>query len=162
MFNKIKYVGMGAAALTVLSTPLHAAEETANLGVVAVVADTCLLAAGTALSFATINTEAASNEVTPGLVTVTCTSSKSVNVSIGAGENENASTRRMAAAGGAHLPYTIYKDSGRSQSIAIDGELFNGSVTAATPTVLSVYGQIPAGSYSAGAYSDTLLVTLTY
>ncbi|MDQ2092704.1 Csu type fimbrial protein [Rhodalgimonas zhirmunskyi] len=154
----------GALALALAAgSSAQAAEETGNLGVLAVVADTCILATGTALSFATINTTTTSNQVTPGLVTVTCTASRaSVDVKIGAGDNASGGTRQMKSTAGDFLPYSIYSDSGHASEIAIDGTLYDEGITAAVPTVLPVYGQIPAGSYNAGAYSDTLLVTLSY
>lgn len=154
----------GAALLALaVAAPAMAAEETGNLGVTAIVADTCILATGTALSFATIDQTQASNQTVPGLVTVTCTASRAnVDVSIGGGNNASGGVRQMESTTGDMLPYTIHSDSGHLSEIAIDGTLYDQGITAAVPQVLSVYGQIPAGSYNAGAYSDTLLVTLSY
>lgn len=146
-----------------IAGPGFAATETGNLTVTALVADTCILATGTALSFATIDTANASSQAVPGVVTVTCTATRpSVTVTIGGGDNVSGSQRRMISTGGDFLPYDIFTDSGHSAGIAVDGELYDGGITAAIPQVLTVYGQIPAGNYNAGAYTDTLLVTLEY
>ncbi|MEQ8898661.1 MAG: spore coat U domain-containing protein [Roseovarius sp.] len=154
----------GAICAAALTTPALAADEaTANLGVAAVVADTCILAAGTPLGFATINTQEASSQVTPGLVTVTCTASRgAITVTLDGGNNVSSGVRRMTSSGGDFLPYSVYKDSGHSESVAVNGAVYTGPVTAAVPRPILVYGQIPSGSYNAGAYSDTLLVTLSY
>lgn len=151
-------------AMTALASPaLAASSATGNLGVAAVVADTCIIAAGTAMSFATINTGAVSNQVTPGVVTVTCTATRpSVTVTLGGGENESSGARRMISSTGDFLPYNVFSDSGHASQIGVDGTLYDQGITAAVPQAIPVYGQIPVGSYNAGVYSDTLLVTLTY
>ncbi|WP_417722386.1 spore coat U domain-containing protein [Salipiger sp.] len=157
--------GAVALALTfVTAMPAAAAESTtANLGVTAVVADTCILTAGTALAFATINTTQASNETVPGLVTVVCTATRpGITVTLGSGENASGGKRQMESTGGDMLPYDIFTDSGHSSAVAVDGKLYDGAVNAAIPVALPVYGQIPAGNYNAGAYTDTILVTLSY
>ncbi len=160
-----KHAGTAALALALggMAQAALAAEETGNLGVSAIVADSCIIATGTALSFATINTTAPSNEVTPGLVTVTCTATRAaVDVKIGAGDNASGGARRMKSTAGDLLPYAVYSDAGHLNAIGVDGTLYDQGITAAVPKILPVYGQIPAGNYNAGAYSDTLLVTLSY
>ena len=150
-------------ALCAASTMASAAEETANLNVSAIVADSCTLTAVTALSFASIDSSSASNEVTPGSIVVLCTGNRTgASVTLGAGENESGGTRRMASTGGDLLPYTVYSDAGHSSVVASGGTVFSGNLTAVVPQAIPVYGQIPAGSYSAGLYTDTILVTLNH
>ena len=159
--NSVKLAVCGAF-LTVSSMAM-AAEETANLNVSAVVLDSCTLTAATALAFASIDTSSASNEVTPGSVVVLCTGNRTgASVTLGGGENISGGTRRMASTGGAFLPYSVYADASRSSAIASGGTLFSGNITALVPQAIAVHGQVPAGSYSAGLYSDTILVTLTH
>ncbi len=152
-----------AAAFCAVSTMAHAAEETANLSVTALVADSCVLTTATALTFATINAGADTNQVTPGSIAVLCTGSRTgVTVTLGDGENKTGSTRRMASTGGDYLPYSVYSDAGHASAVAPGEAIFSGDITAIVPQVIPVYGQIPSGSYTAGLYSDTILVTLTH
>ncbi|MBU2983079.1 spore coat U domain-containing protein [Lentibacter algarum] len=140
-----------------------AAEETANLNVSAIVADSCTLTSATALSFASIDSSTASNEITPGSIVVLCTGSRTgATVTLGAGQNEEGGTRKMASTGGDLLPYTVFSDAGHSSAVASGGTVFSGNLTAVVPQAIPVYGQIPPGSYSAGLYTDTILVTLNH
>tara|TARA_R110002049_G_scaffold142277_2_gene304141 strand:- start:19913 stop:20413 length:501 start_codon:yes stop_codon:yes gene_type:complete len=159
-----KRAAASAALIIASATSAHAAEvATTNLNVSALVLDTCVLSAATGVSFASINTAEASNEVTPGSVAVVCTSPRSgLTVSLGAGENASSGTRYMADATNNKLPYSLYSDSGRQSAVGVDGLIYSGAVSAAVPLVLPVYGQIPQGNYNAGLYSDTILVTLNY
>lgn len=141
----------------------QAAEETANLSVTALVADSCTLTAATALSFATINTGADTNQATPGSLVVLCTGNRTgVSVALGEGENASGGTRYMASTGGTTLPYAVYSDAGHAASVDPGEVVYSGDINAAIPQVIPVYGKIPAGNYSAGLYSDTILVTLTH
>ena len=152
-----------SCAFCAMATVATAAEETANLNVSAIVADSCTLTAATALSFATINSSAASNEATPGSVVVLCTGQRTgATVTLGAGDNFGGGTRKMASTSGALLPYSVYSDAGHSSVIANGGSIYTGNFAPAVPQAIAVYGQIPPGSYAAGLYSDTILVTLTH
>ncbi|MGY3669765.1 spore coat protein U domain-containing protein [Marinovum sp. KMM 9989] len=163
MFTKSIASAMCLTCMTAFATTATAAETTSNLGVIAVVADTCILAAGTALSFATINTGQASNQATPGVVTVTCTSTKdAISVTVGGGAGASGGSRHMKTSEGDVMKYSIHSDSGHASEVGIDGTLYSQGVTAAVPKLIPVYGQIPAGNYKVGAYTDTLLVTLNY
>lgn len=151
-------------AMLAVAAPAFAADTvTSNLGVSAVVLDTCTLNAATALSFASIDNSAPTSQAIPGSLAVICTSTRSdISVSLGSGENASGGTRRMISTDGNYLPYSVYADAGHSSAVAAAENIYSGDVTAAIPLVIPVYGQIPAGSYNAGLYSDTILVTLTY
>ncbi|UOA26193.1 spore coat U domain-containing protein [Pseudosulfitobacter sp. DSM 107133] len=164
MYTTTLKSGALIGVLLAAAAPAFAADPvTSNLSVSAVVLDTCTLNAATALSFASIDTGAATSQVTPGSLAVICTSSRSdISVSLGAGENASGGTRRMISTDGNFLPYSVYSDAGHSSAVGAAENVYSGDVTAAVPLVIPVYGQIPAGSYNAGLYSDTILVTLTY
>ncbi|MDB5886599.1 MAG: hypothetical protein JWR74_2770, partial [Polaromonas sp.] len=76
--------------------------------------------------------------------------------------------RRMAGPAPDFMGYELYRDSGRTQrwgnNTAGGTNTVNGSgASQANPTVLTVYGRVPAQADGApGAYSDTVTVTLTY
>lgn len=140
MSKTTRLLAAGALCAAASTTPVQAAEQaTANLGVSAIVADTCIMAATTPLAFATINTAQASNQVTPGVVTVTCTASRgAITVTLDGGENASSGARRMASTGGDFLPYSVFKDSGHAESVAVDGAVYSGPVTAAIPKPIVV------------------------
>ena len=139
------------------------ATTTGNLSVTATVLDTCIVATGTALTFASISPSAVSNETVPGLITVICTATRSgLSVTVGAGADAVSGQRQMNDGTNNLLPYNIFSDAGHAAPVAVGGTIYSGGITAAIPIPISVYGQIPAGSYAAGVYSDTVLVTLNY
>lgn len=61
------------------------------------------------------------------------------------------------------LNYALYRDTGRTQNWGTaTGATVTGTALA-TPTALTVYGQIPAGqNVAADAFTDTVQVTVTY
>lgn len=74
----------------------------------------------------------------------------------------SAGKRYMKSSANDLLPYTITSDAAHTTAVGIDGALYTGALTAVTPNTFPVYGQIPAGSYAAGVYTDTVRVTLNY
>lgn len=151
-----------AAAVALAAPAAHAATATGSLLVSATVLDTCLVVA-TPLAFGSLDGGAATPDLAPATVTVTCTASKAgITVSLGAGDNVSGGQRHMISADDDEVPYSVFTDAGRSASVAVDGDIFDGPVTAAIPTAFSLYGLIPAGSYSTGIYSDTVTITVDY
>lgn len=158
--NLLKLVALGAC---LSGTSAMAAQETTNLNVNAFVADSCTVVAGTALSFATVDTSSDASQVTPGVITVICTSSRTgMTVSLGGGGQASGGLRYMTDGGSNTIPYKLHADIAHANEVAIDGDVFTGNASPAIPVVIPVYGQIPAGNYATGSYSDTVLVTLTH
>lgn len=154
---------MLALGILAAANPAIAVTKTAELGVSALVADSCTITTVTPLAFATLDTSSDANQVTPGALSVLCTSTKTaISVSLGEGTNADSSQRRMSNGSGAFIPYNVFKDAAHETSVAVDGDIYDGGVTALLPQVLFVYGKIPQGSYATGVYSDTITVTLTY
>lgn len=153
-----------ACALATLPLTAMAAEvASSNLSVTATVLDSCVVTAPTGLVFATVNTGVASNQTIQGTVAVVCTAAKSsVSVKMEGGDNAGAGKRYMKNTANDLLPYTITSDAAHTTPVAIDGDLYSGPLTAIAPNTFPVYGQIPAGSYAAGVYTDTVRVTLNY
>jgi spore coat protein U-like protein len=98
------------------------------------------------------------------LLSITCSMSAPYTISLDGGNNLNG-TRRMAGPSGAYLAYGLYSDAGRSVAWGDGGGLGTtipgtGSGSAQS---LTVYGRAPGGVLpTPGAYSDTVVVTLTY
>ncbi|MGH1330919.1 MAG: Csu type fimbrial protein [Paracoccaceae bacterium] len=152
-----------ALGIIAVASPTFSATKTADLAVSALVADNCTIVAGTALAFATLNTAEVSNETLPGEIAILCTSTKSsITVSLGAGANASGGQRRMTDGSGNYIGYNLFKDAAHATSVGIDEVVYDQGVTALAPQLVGVYGQIPAGSYASGGYTDTITVTLTY
>ncbi|OYU41369.1 MAG: hypothetical protein CFE33_04795 [Pseudorhodobacter sp. PARRP1] len=143
---------------------LHAAEvASTNLSVTATVLDSCVVTAPTGLVFASVNAGAATNQSVQGSVAVVCTAAKSsVSVKMEGGDNAAMGKRYMKNTSNDLLPYVITSDAAHTSAVAIDGALYTGPLNAVSPNVFPVYGQVPAGSYAAGVYTDTVRVTLNY
>ena len=99
-------------------------------------------------------------------LTVTCTNLTTFNIGLSAGTATGATvtTRKMTSPVSATLNYTLFRDSART---------FNWGNTVGTDTLISlgngtalqygVYGRMAAGqSVAPGAYSDTIIATVTY
>lgn len=157
---------LSAAAIVLLcasSLAALSATTTTNLAVTATVLDACIVTAPNALVFGDLSAAAASNETIPGSIVITCTAAKTgLSVVLGGGANAASGQRQMADGGANRVPYNIFSDAGRTSSVAVDGTFYTGNVAAATPVTRTVYGQVPAGSYNVGLYTDTVLVTLNY
>ena len=162
----MKLVPRLAVVAFAVSAPLalHAAEvANTNLSVTATVLDSCIVTAPTGLVFASVNTGAATSQSVQGSVSVVCTAAKaSVSVKMEGGDNAAAGKRYMKNASSDLLPYVITSDAGHATAVAIDGALYTGPLNAVAPNVFPVYGQVPAGNYAAGVYTDTVRVTLNY
>jgi len=162
--NKNRFIVACVAAATLASaTPASfAATASASLTISASVLASCTVV-GSAIAFGAY-TQSVVNQT--GTITVQCTNGTAYNVGLDAGTGSGAtvSSRKMSAAGGGTLNYSLYRDAARSSNwgstIGTDTLIGTGSGLAQT---LTVYGQIPAAQTPlAGAYSDTVTVTVTY
>lgn len=98
-----------------------------------------------------------------GQVNVTCSEASGYSVAMNAGVNAggNFANRRMSN-GDTFLSYQLYTDSTRS-TIWGDGSGGSMAVSQASPGISTVYARLPARqSVSAGTFTDTILVTITY
>lgn len=98
--------------------------------------------------------------------TLTCTGAATISAILSKGLSGSYTTRQMGSNAN-RLNYNLYVDAART-TVWGDGTSGTVPVTATLPTgggVFSgtVYGRIPAGqNVPAGAYSDTITVTVTY
>lgn len=157
-------IAASALLAALCASPGLSATTTAVLTVTAAVADTCIIAATPGLAFGTIDSSTTTDETVAGVITVSCTTAKTgLSLDMGGSANASSGQRRMYDGVSAYLPYNIHSDSGHVTAVAIDGQFGpDFDVLAAVPQQFSVYGQIPSGSYSLGAYTDTITVTLNY
>lgn len=98
-------------------------------------------------------------------IDVTCTAGSVFNVGLGYGIYGNSpSTRRMQDLAGNRVGYQLYQDAARSQvwGLLSDG-LSATSAGSGAVQGIRVYGRVPAQTTPPpGAYSDTVVVTVTY
>ncbi|GAA4102778.1 spore coat U domain-containing protein [Zhongshania borealis] len=166
MAIKRNYIlGFMAATLVWSSTLL--ADVTDTFDVTITIENSCdLTTPATDMAFGTVqllNT----NYTATSTVSVTCTSALAYDLALDAGENQGATTRRMTD-GTNFVSYRLYNDAGHT-TLWGDDTAF-GSVNADTGTgvekIFSVYGRVETGDNAttppAGAYSDTVTVTVTF
>ncbi|MFJ3054706.1 spore coat U domain-containing protein [Herbaspirillum sp. NPDC087042] len=159
-----RFVSASIAAIVLASSApaSFAATATSSLTISASVVASCTVV-GSAIAFGAY-TQTLVNQ--SGSITVLCTNGTTYNVGLdaGTGTGSTVSTRKMSAAGGGTLNYSLYRDAAHTNNwgttIGTDTVAGTGSGLLQT---LTVYGQIPAAQTPlAGAYSDTVTVTLTY
>ena len=99
-------------------------------------------------------------------ITVNCTNLTPFNIGLSAGNGSGATvtTRTMAGPAAATLNYSIFRDSGRTLNWGntVGTDTFSATATGSA-VQYPVYGRIPGGQAPrTGAYTDTIVVTVTY
>lgn len=153
-----------AAAFAIAPSLAHAGTDTDTFDVTATVLATCEITAQD-LAFGNYDPVAASNLDAATTLSVTCTSGTSYQIGLNLGGGSGASTAtRYMTQGGDTLSYTLYQDSGRTTlwGETLSTDTLSGIGTGSS-AVVDVYGRIPMQQAApAGAYSDTILVTVTW
>ncbi|TIN21147.1 MAG: spore coat U domain-containing protein [Mesorhizobium sp.] len=100
-----------------------------------------------------------------GQVSVTCTPAAAYTVSLNGGLTGSPPTARKMSKGAETVTYGLYKDADRTQpwgDASTPGSTVPGTGNGATQN-LTVYGRVPPQTTpSAGVYTDTVVVTVTY
>lgn len=177
MMNSSKLLGRKAlfVAVSVLALgaggAAFAGTQQSNLSVSATVVDNCAIST-TPVAFGNydpIVANAASAQDGQGTVTVTCTDGTSPAITLGQGSNPDtgstaaAPLRRMAG-GSDFLAYFLYSDASHTQVWGDDATVDVDSTGDGASHEHNIYGQISAGqnSANAGAYSDTVVATVSF
>jgi len=157
-----------ALAATGLAAPAWAQTTTGNLNTSATVTENCTLTT-TAVAFGNVDTTSALNVDATGGISVTCTSGLPWAASADKGAETTASltVRKMKDSGTNLLNYALYTDSGRT---TVWGDGVGGTTATISDTgsgaaqAKTIYARVPGGQSTvpAGAYSDTVVVTVTY
>jgi spore coat protein U-like protein len=159
-------IAAAIAALATLPIPAMAATVSNNLAVNATVTANCTITTS-ALAFGSVDTLSASPVDGSGGIVVTCTNGTAwtAAANVGGGAGATFAVRRMTS-GANTLNYSIYTTAARTTGWG-DGTgttaTLGNTGTGAAQNV-TVYGRIPGSQSSApaGAYSDTVAVTITY
>ena len=143
----------------IFASSLTAATDTVNFTVTATVVDVCTVTP-TFTGFGNLNS---GNETdAQGKVTIMCTSDKTgTTIAVGGGGNEDSTQRRMEF-GGNYVPYDIYESAGRNTKVNPDATFSPFNHSALSDKDIIIYLRAPDGSYTAGQYTDTLDILVTY
>jgi spore coat protein U-like protein len=151
-----------ALLLTLAATSSYSTTATAVISTTATVPALCLVT-GTAIAFGNYSSTQLDQS---GSIGVVCTNGTTYTVALdaGAGSGATVATRVMTGPSSATLNYTIYSDAART---SVWGQTAGTNTVAGTGNgllqSLNIYGRIPGSQTpAAGAYTDTITVTLTY
>ena len=160
------FLGLAAVA-AVASTPALAATATNTMPVSVNVINSCTIAA-TPMSFGAPTAIGGSNIDSTSTISLVCTNGSTYDVSLDQGLHSTGTQRFMSngAATPVKVPYGIFTDSARSAAWGSTSgtNTVAGSAGTSGAVVLTAYGRIPssATSVGAGAYLDTVTVTVTF
>ena len=160
----IGLIPLVAIALIVPCAVALAATDTDTFQVTATVADSCSVT-GNDLGFGNYDPVSGTPLSATTTVDVTCTldTAYEIGLDAGTGAGANVTVRRMTS-GGNTLDYSLYQDAGFT---TVWGDTVGVNTISDTGTGAvqnhTVHGRIPASQFvPAGAYSDTITVTVTY
>lgn len=151
------------------ASAVPAATSTGSMGVQATVSSACSVSASTLNFGAAIDPLSASVPIHVNTsLSVQCTNTTPYTVALDAGTNAggpgNFSARAMSS-GANTLAYQLYTDVGRT-TVWGDGTASSSTVSgtgSGSAQTLTVYGRLPSLSGAVpGAYTDTVVVTVTY
>lgn len=165
MTNSFKICPLLFGATLSWTGSAQASTTQSTMSVSTTVQSSCLVSA-TPLAFGTYDPVSTTPANATSSITVTCTSGTSFVVGLNAGSAPGATvTARQMSNAANRLDYGLFRNAGRTDNWGnTPGVDALAPITAtATPSVVPVYGQIAAQqNIPAGAYSDTVTVTVTY
>jgi spore coat protein U-like protein len=166
MKHRMSYAALAAAVSgLVVSGSVLAADVTANLNVTATVSNSCIVSAAN-LAFGVVSPTGDTDVQAD--ISWNCTTGHAATVKLGAGGSGNIMARRMTSGGATSLPYQLYTDGARN---TVFGDGVTGTPVAilgagfAAASSTTVYGRVPTGAVGAnpaGAYTDTVQITVTF
>ena len=159
MKNIIKTTLLAGLAVSVLGTAAHAATATSTFTAKIVIENDCSVSSPNDLDFGTVGL-LSSNKDTSMDFTVTCTNGADYTIAMDNGQNASGSTNRMKN-GSEYVSYELYQDN--SYSTVWDDSSTVGSTGTGTAQTFTVYGRVPPqATPTAGTYTDTVTITVTY
>jgi len=162
--RRSRFAGLMLAALALCATPARASSTTDSFDVTATVISSCSVVAQD-LTFGNYDPVSSTPLDAATTMSVTCTNGTAYQVALGLGNGTGATTTTRYMVNGANkLGYTLYRDSNRTllwgQTVGTD--TLSGTGTGAAATV-NVYGRVAiAQTAIAGAYQDTVVVTVSW
>lgn len=156
----IKAILVAAMGVAFASSALAASPATTTFNVTATVLSSCNVTA-TDLAFGNYD-PTAGNLDSSSTITATCTAGTTYAIALGEGQNTN---RQMKHASGPELlDYELYQPDGYNTVWGgVSGATVPQTSTTGAPVNYTVNGRVTGGQYvTAGAYTDEVLVTVTY
>jgi spore coat protein U-like protein len=155
-------IGVGLLSNMVIGLNSNAATAPSTVAVSATVQASCTNTA-TPLAFGTYSGVQSDSTA---VITVTCTNTTPYTVGLNAGTSPSATvtSRRMTGAVGVFLAYALFSDAGRTANwgTTVSTDTVAGTGTGAGQA-LTIYGRVAAAQFPApGAYTDTIIATVTY
>ena len=160
------FLGLAAVA-AVVSTPALAATATNTMPVSVNVINSCTVAA-TPMSFGAPTAIGGAAIDSTSTISLVCTNGATYDVALDQGLNASGGSRQMSngATTPTKVPYGIFTDVARSSAWGSTRGVNTVAGSAGTlgAVTLTAYGRIPASATSvgAGAYVDTVTVTVTF
>lgn len=153
-----------AAGIALAPQAALAATATDTIAVTATVQSACVVVASP-LAFGNYNPTSSANVDASTTVNVTCTQGTAYTLGLNAGTTTGGTTTvRKLNSSGHTLNYALYQDSGRATNWGNTTGTDTVAGTAGTSAAAyTVYGRIPGSqNTTAGAYTDSVTVTVTY
>lgn len=142
----------------------YASTATATFLVQLTITSSCTINSASTLNFGSQGVLTAPVNQTSA-IQVQCTNTTPYNIGLDAGTATGATvTTRKMTNGAATVGYALYSDAGRTTNWgnAVGTDTVSGAGSGVSQSY-TVYGQVPAQSTpAAGAYADTITVTVTY
>jgi spore coat protein U-like protein len=167
MKNIVRCGAAAALSAAFAVAPASASDANSSLTVNATVSSNCTVSTS-AVAFGDVDVTSGQAVQGTGSVSVTCTNGTAWTAAADAGAGLGADLASRKMANGANLlNYSLFIDSSRTQlwGDGVEGATATFSDTGTgTAQTQTVYGLIPAGQtgVQAGAYTDTVQVTVTY
>ena len=163
---RFESLGVGFTAIALLLPGVAAASTaTTTMGVSANVHSACVVTSNN-LSFGNYNPTTGSPTDATSTFNVTCTTGTSFTVGLNAGATSGATvTTRQMANGASALGYALYSDTARTTNWGNTPGTDTPAATIAgsSASTFTIYGRIPAQqNVAAGAYTDTIIITINY
>ena len=166
IISRVGALAAGTALLGAVPTAANAGTASSTMSVTATVTANCTVSTS-ALAFGSVDTISGSNVDSTGGLTITCTNGTAWAASAGVGGGSGASYANRRMTQGANLlNYNIYTSAARTTvwGNGTSGTATIGGTGTGTSQSVTVYGRVGSGQTSvpAGAYADTVAVTVTY
>lgn len=166
----MRKIFLGLAAVSaVVATPALASTTTNTMAVTVDVINSCTVTA-TPLSFGAPTAIGTANVDSTSTIALSCTNGSTYDVALDNGLYPASGQRYMSngAATPVKIPYNVYSNAGRTTAwgatSGAGGNTISGTTGVSGLVTLTAYGRIPssATSVGAGAYNDTVTVTVTF
>ncbi len=161
--NKAFRASLMSAACLAAFGAASAATDTANMTVKITVTATCDIhtVAPTDVDFGSVASTATNVASTGGVLSVKCTTGTPYTIGLDNGLNFT-TTRQMKNGTANFVGYGLFRDAAFSNAWGSTVPLSAAGTGNGANQNFTVYGRVPSAASAAGAYTDTVIATVTY